>query len=191
MVGVKTREWVSAFKEHLEAINNVVSTLGSLVSPTLTLKTFAEEPIPTDATAEGAYNLTLNIIDGKTLEINDLRNIAAATFQILRLLDPSITKDNLGSLTPTEFRELLEKATAVPTNDYADALEFLLKGENSLRTIGGEGRLSDLYSDASVVLYIWGVLVNTPDDNLEPVAPALDMEEAAPMQKAPSVPEAQ
>ena len=180
IVGVKTREWVSAFKEQVEAINNVIPTLSALVSPTLTLKSFAEEPIPSDAAAEGAYNLTLNIINGKTLEVNDLRNIAAATFQILRLLDSSITKERLGSLTPTEFRELLEKAASVPTSDYADALEFLLKGENSLRAIGGEGRLSDLYSDTSVVLYIWGILVNTPVEDLEPVAPALDMEEVAP-----------
>jgi hypothetical protein len=183
VVGVKTRNWVSAFKEHLEAINNVVPTFSVLTSATLTLNTFAEEPIPTNAAVEGAYNLTLNIINGTTLEVNDLRNMAAATFQLLRLLDPSITKENIGNLTPVEFRELMEKAASVPTNDYADSLEFLLKGENSIREIGGEGRLSDLYSDATVVLYIWGILVNTPVEDLEPIAPALNMEESAPMLK--------
>lgn len=179
VVGVKTRSWVSAFKEHLEAINNVVPTLGALTSPTLTIATFAEEPIPTDSAVDGAYNLTLNIINGKTLEVNDLRNLAAATFQILRMLDPSITKESIGSITPVEFYELMEKAAAVPTSDYTDALEFLLKGENSLRSIGGEERLSDLYSDTTVVLYIWGILVNTPLQDLDPVAPALNMEEVA------------
>jgi hypothetical protein len=179
IVGVKTREWVSSFKEHLDAINNVVPSLGALTNATLTLSTFEEEPIPTNASTDGAYNLTLDIIDGKMFEVNDLRNIAAATFQILRLLDPSITKENLGSLTPTEFRELIERAVAVPTSDYTDALTFLLKGENSLRAIGGEGRLSDLYTDPAVVLYIWGILVNTPLHDLEPVAPALDMSESA------------
>lgn len=185
VIGVKTREWVSSFKDHLDAINNVVPNLGTLIASTLTLPTFEEEPIPTSASVDGAYNLTLNIINGKMLEVNDLRNMAAATFQIMRMLDPSITKDNLGDITPAEFRELIEKAATVPTNDYTDALIFLLKGENSLRSIGGEGRLSDLYSDTSVVLYIWGILVNTPLRDLEPIAPALDMEEAAPMQKEP------
>ena len=180
IIGVKTRAWISAFKEHLEVINNVIPTLGALKSPTLELATFVEEPIPTDTIAEGAYNLTLNIINGKVLEINDLRRAASAQFQLLRTLDPRLTKEVIDDLTPIEYRDLLEKAANVITHDYDDALEFLLKNENSLRDIAGEGRLSDLYSDVSVVLYIWGVLVNINVDDLEPDAPALDIEEQAP-----------
>jgi hypothetical protein len=188
VVGAKTRSWVSAFKEQLEAINRVVPTFGALISPTLTLSTFAEEPMPTNSSVEGPYNLTLNVVDG-LMEINDLRNLAAATFQILRILNPQITKEGVGTLTADEFFGLMESAAGAPTSDYVDMLAFLLKGENSLRSIGGDERLKDLHSDRTAVLYIWGALVNAPAEDLDPIAPALDMGEAAPMQKAPSAPE--
>lgn len=173
VVGTKTRSWVSAFKEQVEAINHVVPTFDVLISPTLTLSTFTEEPIPTDPTIEGSYNLTLNAVDG-VMEINDLRNLAAATFQILRMLSPQITKENVGTLTADEFFGLMESAANVPTSDYVDMLTFLLKGENSLRAVGGEEPLKDLHSDRMVVLYIWGALVNAPTEDLDPIAPALD-----------------
>lgn len=173
IVGTKTRLWVSAFKEQLEAINRVVPTFGALISPTLTLSTFVEEPMPTDPATEGAYNLTLNVVDG-IMEINDLRNLAAATFQILRLLSPQITKETVGSITADEFFDIMSAAASSPTSDYIDMLAFLLKGENSLRSIGGEESLKDLHSDRTVVLYIWGALVNAPIEDLDPIAPALE-----------------
>jgi hypothetical protein len=129
--------------------------------------------MPTDAAVEGAYNLTLNVVDG-VMEINDLRNLAAATYQILRMLKSQITKENLGALTPEDFFELMEAAASAPSSDYVDMLAFLLKGENSLRVIGGDERLKDLHSDKSAVLYIWGALVNAPVEDLDPIAPALD-----------------
>jgi hypothetical protein len=180
VVGAKTRGWVATFKEHLEAINGVVPTFGALVSPTLKLLTFAEEPMPTDPGVEGSYNLTLNVVDG-VMEINDLRNLAAATYQILHILNPQITKESIGSLTPEEFFGLMESAANATTSDYVDMLTFLLKGENSLRLIGEQEPLKDLHSDRTAVLYIWGALVNAED--LVPSSPALDMEETAPMQK--------
>ena len=183
VVGTKTRSWVSAFKEQVEAINRVVPSFSVLISPTLTLSTFAAEPIPTDPAVEGSYNLTLNVVDG-VMEINDLRNLAAATFQILRLLNPQITKEGVGALTAEEFFGLMESAANATTSDYVDMLAFLLKGENSLRAIGGDERLKDLHSDRAAVLYIWGALVNAPIEDLDPIAPALDMGESAPTQKA-------